>query len=558
MKKWLMVVLAGAALVFPGRAESFVKTVSNGAVKQGEWNYNFTAVKAKADAYGVPMVVVWANPGCSWCALLEKTCTRPEVVSFMQSQKLLLAFGLGTGGENTKVHDFAQRDAMQGYPFVRIYWPKGNVDQKFLGRYTEMAKWDRYEGSDWWDTTSHRFRTTLSTVLANWTPFTISEEGAGSGDVKPENPGPVAPTPSQPVTLVNDYAKMASTLMLPVLRAESSGSKTVVGVLDFSSTRVGRVAVKYRPMTTTKAYSISAGFWKVDDKGVAKASGNRDGKVVDLVLTPEGMLSASVTDQGISGELATEPVSLADLNFSDFRGTYSAALLPGEQNNEQMKGPTGATIFTVKMAGSGAAKKGQAKVAVVFPNGKSSTVSAYLARTSDKKVILPVMKRAGAHTIRAMFAFSAKPTAKAPNVIVDHEGVVPVYMNEEIPPAYDIRGAVYGSLIGNDIRRQSLDGWEFGFDASSTAVSSHGAVTGVEWPKAVSISAMGLIKGSTRVVLSSTRKPAKFMVTCLPGWEDTLQMKAVGAIWYRDPLDGRNASLGCPAFLQREQTQTTK
>lgn len=47
------------------------------AFKAGEWNSNFTAIKAKADADNVPLVAFWANKGCAYCKKLETALNTP-------------------------------------------------------------------------------------------------------------------------------------------------------------------------------------------------------------------------------------------------------------------------------------------------------------------------------------------------------------------------------------------------------------------------------------------------------------------------------------------------
>ena len=70
--------------------------VSKGDVVLGEWNRNYNKTKAFADSNHVPMVLVWANPGCSNCEKFEKNVlATDEFKTWMTERELVMSFAYG-------------------------------------------------------------------------------------------------------------------------------------------------------------------------------------------------------------------------------------------------------------------------------------------------------------------------------------------------------------------------------------------------------------------------------------------------------------------------------
>lgn len=105
--------------------------------KEGEWNSNFTAIKAKADAENIPMVVFWANPGCGVCKKLEGVLNTPAAYAWQKERGYLFVFGYGaaSGSEGAKVKSFT-RNPTGYFPYIAVYWKKDSstVLQKFSGK----------------------------------------------------------------------------------------------------------------------------------------------------------------------------------------------------------------------------------------------------------------------------------------------------------------------------------------------------------------------------------------------------------------------------------------
>ena len=114
-------------------------TVSTNVVP-GEWTSDFAAAKAYADTNSVPLLVYWTNPGCVHCTRLETSVFEVEDFAvWQQDRKMVMVFSEG----DAAVKAFARNDSGQ-YPFVAVYWNKGEgletVLKKFTGR-SGMMLW---------------------------------------------------------------------------------------------------------------------------------------------------------------------------------------------------------------------------------------------------------------------------------------------------------------------------------------------------------------------------------------------------------------------------------
>lgn len=102
--------------------------VSKGNVALGEWNRNYYKTKAFADSNHIPMVLVWANPGCSNCEKFEKNVlASQEFKTWMEDRWLVMSFAYGTEAQygDSVAKDMA-RTPSRKYPYVLVYWNKGD------------------------------------------------------------------------------------------------------------------------------------------------------------------------------------------------------------------------------------------------------------------------------------------------------------------------------------------------------------------------------------------------------------------------------------------------
>lgn len=108
-------------------------------LRPGEWNSNFKKMKDKADREQLPLVVMWANPGCSVCKKLEGVLNAPQVYEWQKEKGYLFAFGYGTNGDGADAKKFARSSELK-YPYIALYYNNGiNVSKiTFSGKDQSM------------------------------------------------------------------------------------------------------------------------------------------------------------------------------------------------------------------------------------------------------------------------------------------------------------------------------------------------------------------------------------------------------------------------------------
>ena len=119
---------------------------SNGAVVQGEWNANFSAVLDMARREHRPMLLIHTSEGCPMCARLNHAIGGEAFYQWQRDRKLLMAYvrTSGTDVEREKVNGFIKSVSgeLSGYPYVCVYWPKPDGTTNgvaFVGRRGEMG-----------------------------------------------------------------------------------------------------------------------------------------------------------------------------------------------------------------------------------------------------------------------------------------------------------------------------------------------------------------------------------------------------------------------------------
>ena len=104
----------------------------SGDVTPGEWNGQFSKTKSYADAKGVPLVVVWVNPGCGYCANFESgVMANSSALSWMRTRGYLFVYAINGQGDAASAYSFINMSG--GFPFCRVYW-KNHVSSAFSPR----------------------------------------------------------------------------------------------------------------------------------------------------------------------------------------------------------------------------------------------------------------------------------------------------------------------------------------------------------------------------------------------------------------------------------------
>ena len=99
---------------------------STTAVKTGVWSAQFSKCKKYAEDHGVPLVVLWVNPGCSHCEdLCLDIADSSQFTKWRKSCGHVFVLGIGDqtrSGE--KAYYFAKEDeysTLHNYPFCAVY-----------------------------------------------------------------------------------------------------------------------------------------------------------------------------------------------------------------------------------------------------------------------------------------------------------------------------------------------------------------------------------------------------------------------------------------------------
>ena len=241
----LKTLVAGAAVVawLAGFAASSPLPVTS-SVKLGAWCGNFTAAKAYADENNIPMVVFWANPGCSQCEKLEAACKKAEFTDWMAARQLVMVFGYGATTADMKACKAFAKSGKE-YPFVAVYWKANTAGEGVLERFTgRSGKFGHgtTKSQELWE----QFAGAVDNILADWKP----------GSVTPVDPNP-EPTPD-PIDLTALYGKAQS---LDALVLDSDGAAVGTATVKIGKVNARKGTVKVRvsgTLLTGKKVSASA------------------------------------------------------------------------------------------------------------------------------------------------------------------------------------------------------------------------------------------------------------------------------------------------------------
>lgn len=136
-----LIASAVASLLAAGIFAGDLPVVSTSETKKGVWMEVFANATNLAQRTKSPMIMVWANRGCSYCEELEGQLNGNDFKMWQtQHQDYVYCFVLGSGaggmdvapnaGSNAK--EFAKTAAntrsssLSYYPFVCLYWPKAD------------------------------------------------------------------------------------------------------------------------------------------------------------------------------------------------------------------------------------------------------------------------------------------------------------------------------------------------------------------------------------------------------------------------------------------------
>ena len=133
-KALIFTVCAGLCLVGSGATKTHEGlSYSTTAVKTGVWSTQFSKCKKYAKKLGVPLVVLWVNPGCGHCkTLCNDIAASSDFEKWRKACGYVFVLGIGTKTElGAQTKAFAKSDGssiLHAYPFCAVYLnPLGSV-----------------------------------------------------------------------------------------------------------------------------------------------------------------------------------------------------------------------------------------------------------------------------------------------------------------------------------------------------------------------------------------------------------------------------------------------
>ena len=118
-------------------------------VTPGVWHSDLNKARAYAEANGLPLVAVWSNGDeCAHCVVFENCIMSPAFRNWMRDSGIVFYFGVRNdaydGQEGYHGSSFYWccnwQNASMAWPYVRVWWPEGDVDECHSGSW--------YDGED--------------------------------------------------------------------------------------------------------------------------------------------------------------------------------------------------------------------------------------------------------------------------------------------------------------------------------------------------------------------------------------------------------------------------
>jgi len=299
MKKLIATAIAALAVTTWG---GVADNVSSGPVTPNVWNSDFRAGKAYADEHGLPLILIYASEGCSYCRTLEKAVDKDVVQAWINSHKVVLVFKEGTAtalkaarskdGATSAYPDFyaarqwlkSANESLTGYPFVGLYRSTSKPRAvAFTGRSETIPN---YAGSG--SGLAERFAAVLDRVFGddNGTPVDPKEEDTPEPEEKEED------LPD------SDFGQVAATHYAGLYG--KAGMEAAITVTTGIANNSGRVKVSGTVVTLTGAKKTFTAYCNVKDAAIS------------VRVTGLGQLELKFGQEGMYGTLDDLVVALCD------------------------------------------------------------------------------------------------------------------------------------------------------------------------------------------------------------------------------------------------------
>ena len=318
MKKAL--ITAASLLVSVVAFAENVWTVSDGDIVLGQWNSNFTAGKAYAEANNIPMVIFWGNEGCGYCGLLRKAMIKDDFIAWSAKRQLVMIAveGKGKGVDGDSDYECWKFVKNQSglFPYCCIYWPKAggdSVEVRFTGRSNKIPVQ--------LGTLGEKFMSYVDEKTNGYVPG--YQPPVPVPPVTPDPPAPVPPvTPDPPTPPAQDEVFNGNIKPTAVLL---DAKQNVAGIMTLKCLK----PTKRGTSTVSGSIQLMSGLKKAVRSTRVPVGAN---VTADLKVTTLGTMTLTFTRTAVSGKLGgytvvSLPVGgplASKYNFeSEFDSTFS-------------------------------------------------------------------------------------------------------------------------------------------------------------------------------------------------------------------------------------------
>ena len=168
MKSFLAMALSVCAMLFACKATAGY-IVTQKAVYPGVWTSDFYGAMEYAENANIPMVVFWANAGCSHCESIEKEMNKAYFSEWMDYNDMLMVFI----ESDSTVKKWIKANApgtIKAFPFMAVYWPRNTKGEMVLEGFSAYKGNMGLYGANSKDSNIQQIIDTIEFLLPDWDP----------------------------------------------------------------------------------------------------------------------------------------------------------------------------------------------------------------------------------------------------------------------------------------------------------------------------------------------------------------------------------------------------
>ena len=174
MKSFLAVALCACAMLFACEAlAGYIHTQKS--VEPGVWTSDFDGAMAYAEAENIPMLVFWANAGCTHCEGIEKEMNKAYFSGWMADKKLVMVF-VESNSAVKKWIKANSRTKLNDYPYMAIYWPRNSAGEIVLEGFSAYKGNMKLYGASSKDSNIQQIIDAVEFLLPDWDPSGVEPD----------------------------------------------------------------------------------------------------------------------------------------------------------------------------------------------------------------------------------------------------------------------------------------------------------------------------------------------------------------------------------------------